>query len=128
MGTGTQQEGYVLLVEDHAPTREALTEVLEEAGMTVVSTANGCEALVYLRAHPRPRVIVLDLRMPVMNGWAFRAEQLQDAALRSIPVIVLSAEEVPALDALQPQGFLRKPVEIPLLLALLATYCPDSPP
>jgi CheY-like chemotaxis protein len=81
----------LLLVEDEAPIRAALGEALQEEGFEVVAAANGREALDFLRNSPRPSAILLDLLMPVMDGWDFRHEQLNDPLLRDIPVLVVSA-------------------------------------
>ena len=81
----------VLVVEDAFDLRDALVPILEYEGHRVVSAANGREALDWLHAMPPPSLILLDLMMPVMNGEEFRAEQLRDPALASIPVVILSA-------------------------------------
>jgi CheY-like chemotaxis protein len=72
-----------------------------------------------------PSVILLDLMMPVMDGWQFRTEQLRDPALAAIPVILISAdgtvrEKAAALSA---AAFLRKPIDVEQLLALVRQYC-----
>jgi len=81
----------VLLVEDDAAIASSLSEALQEDGMEVAAAQNGREALQVLRAGLRPSVIVLDLMMPVMDGWDFRNEQLRDPALKDIPVVVITA-------------------------------------
>ena len=81
----------VLLVEDDLPIRDSLGEALAEEGFDVSTAGNGAEALERLRSGRRPSVIVLDLMMPVMDGWDFRQEQLGDPALRDIPVVIVSA-------------------------------------
>ena len=86
----------VLVVDDDAPLMEGLLELLEEEGCTVVSAPNGREALDRLREGLRPDVILLDLVMPVMNGWEFRREQLANDNLKSIPVVVLTAAGFPS--------------------------------
>jgi DNA-binding response OmpR family regulator len=86
--------GEVLLVEDDAAIRDALRELLEAEGYVVQGAANGREALARLRGGGhRPRLILLDLMMPVMDGWEFRQAQRGDPALACIPVVVLSAED-----------------------------------
>src|SRR5919206_1695644 len=83
--------GEVLVVEDDFAIRETLRELLEDEGYRVAWAANGKEALA--RLHERaPRVILLDLMMPVMDGWEFRVAQQRDPALASIPVVVISAD------------------------------------
>jgi CheY-like chemotaxis protein len=115
----------ILIVEDEAPIRSVITEILEDEGYHVASVTNGMEALTYLREHAdRPHLILLDLGMPVMTGWEFREEQQRDPALARIPVIVMSA--LPDLDrraaALEVADCLDKPVDIDKLLAIVAAY------
>ncbi len=80
------------MVEDDKDIRDSVVEVLADEGYPVSGVANGQEALRYLRTQARPSVILLDLMMPVMDGWQFRNEQLKDAALAAIPVIILTAD------------------------------------
>lgn len=116
----------VLVIEDDIDILRAITQVLEDEGYTVRGAANGRAALDLLRAPGArpPRVILLDLMMPVMDGWAFRSEQLRDPALAGIPVIVLtadgSAEEKGS--TMGSAGALRKPVELETLLAAVEPY------
>jgi CheY-like chemotaxis protein len=105
----------VLVVDDDQPLREAVVEALEEEGLAVSCCAHGLAALSALRAGLRPDVILLDLMMPVMDGWAFREEQLRDPALASIPVVVLTATHVLGrpIDA---RAIVRKPFSVAELL------------
>jgi len=82
---------HVLLVEDDAALRSSLAEVLEAEGFDVATAPNGRAALEVLRTGPPPSAIVLDLMMPVMDGWDFRHAQLADPALKDIPVVVVTA-------------------------------------
>ena len=84
--------GYILIVEDDDDIREALTQILELEGYAVREAANGREALDISRAEPTPSLILLDLMMPVMDGWQFRAEQVKDPVLSKVPVVVISAD------------------------------------
>jgi CheY-like chemotaxis protein len=112
----------ILIVDDDADIREALTELLTAEGYQVVAVANGQSALDQLQAGPRPTVIILDLMMPVMNGWDFRLQQQQDPALSAIPVIILTATDL-ITDTVRAQfgdaRFLTKPVDLDALLALV---------
>src|SRR5215831_14277797 len=82
----------VLLVDDDASSVEALSELLKLAGHDVVCADNGREALDRLHEKGRYCVILLDLMMPVMNGYEFREEQLKDPSIAKIPVIVVTAD------------------------------------
>jgi CheY-like chemotaxis protein len=107
----------VLIVEDDADIRETLGELLEEAGYETDEAANGREALDAAR-RARPDLIVLDLMMPVMDGWQFRTAQKSDPALAEIPVIVISASGPPgSIDA---DTYLQKPFPLDRLVAEVA--------
>ena len=81
----------ILIVDDDAGSRDALTNVLQDEGFTVAAVGSGNAALDYLRSAPPPHLIVLDLVMPGMEGWDFRHEQKRDPAFAGIPVIAVSA-------------------------------------
>ena len=83
----------ILIVDDDPDIRDSLKEVLEDEGYEVNGVANGREALDYLRKSPRPCVILLDLMMPVMDGWQFRKEQKQ---IRRSPTSRSSSSPRPA--------------------------------
>jgi len=112
----------ILLVEDDYDLREAMLDTLETGGYHTVAVPNGLEALEWLKetAHP-PLLILLDLMMPVMDGWTFREEQLKVPALAGIPVAVLSARADDHLDETVVR--LRKPIRAKELLAFVAKYC-----
>jgi CheY-like chemotaxis protein len=77
----------VLIVDDDADLRRALARILRQHGYVPTTAANGQEALDYLRRGERPALIVLDLAMPVLDGWAFLNERNRDDDFRSIPVV-----------------------------------------
>ena len=100
-------------MEDDPDWREALAAILEDASYQVLCAANGAEALRLLEQHAgRCDVILLDLMMPVMNGWDFRSNQLRNPLLADIPVLLMSAGAhlAAAHDDLQAAGYLNKPV------------------
>jgi len=114
----------ILLVEDDFDVRDALVEILESEGRQVVGAGNGREALDQMRMGPSPCVILLDLMMPVMDGWQFRTEQLKDPTLAIIPVVLMSADARVDQEAatLGAATYLRKPLEIDNLLEVVARY------
>src|SRR5687767_11546587 len=83
----------VMVVEDDEGIREALCDLLDTEGFAVTAAVHGADALSKLRdaTLSRPDVILLDLMMPVMDGWSFRAEQRNDPSISQIPVIVITA-------------------------------------
>jgi len=95
--------------------------ILTAEGFVVVVAANGQEALGQLRAAPHPDLILLDLMMPIMDGWQFRREQAQDPSLSAIPVVVLSADGNVQQKAvsLHVAGYLQKPVDVESLLDII---------
>jgi signal transduction histidine kinase len=109
----------VLVVEDDRDIRETLSGLLAEEGYSVDACANGLEALTHLRAGRLADVILLDLMMPVMDGWQFRVLQKRDPALASIPVLALSADGTPKAEAIDAAAYLTKPVSYEALLAAL---------
>jgi len=113
--------GPILVVEDDDLLREAMVVELESHGFPVRTATNGEEALFALQRSPRPSLIMLDLMMPVMDGWKFRAHQLEDPDLASIPVIVLSARGDADRQgrALGVAGALSKPVDLDRLHEVL---------
>ena len=117
----------ILIVDDDPAIRTMLVDLLEDEGHVVSSAANGQEALTYLqRAANRPQLILLDLMMPLMDGWQFRTLQRQDPELAPIPVIVLSAGEnlKRAAATLAADAYFAKPVDFDALLRTVALFCP----
>jgi CheY-like chemotaxis protein len=115
----------VMIVEDDDEIRELLAEMLADGGYEVSTARNGEEALALLRSSPRPGVILLDLMMPVMDGWQMRAEMLADPALADIPVVVVSGAADLGGDghALKASRVLTKPVKWPVLLESVRAHC-----
>jgi CheY-like chemotaxis protein len=109
----------ILIVDDDADIRFVISELLSDEGYTVAQAANGREALIYLQtAHPLPCVILLDLMMPIMNGFQFREEQLKKPELARVPVLIVTADAnaMAKAEALQAAGFIQKPLKIQPLL------------
>ena len=118
--------GFVLVVEDDEELREVLQLVLADEGYTSRAAWNGQVALEMLQADPLPDLIVLDLMMPVMNGWAFRERQLGDARVASVPVIVMTATTGTDESAISATDWVRKPVHLDDFLRRVRKYAaPD---
>jgi len=83
----------VLVVEDDEVIREVVADVLDDRGFRTIAASNGVEAMAQLE-HERPDVLVLDLLMPVMHGWAFMEKYAQKTNGDPIPIVVLSVNPV----------------------------------
>ena len=116
----------VLLVDDDFAILDGLSDFLEGEGYHVLSASNGIDALNQLRSGLRVDAILLDVMMPIMDGWDFRAEQLAHPSLRDIPVVVISACGF-SRDTLRHQfkarEVLSKPLELDRLLEALRNAC-----
>jgi len=112
----------VLIVEDDAGARAALGDLFSYEGFPVATCANGREALEFLHRRPLPSLIILDLQMPVMNGWQFCREKMRDAALAPVPVVAITAFQSPR--DLDVEAVVQKPVDIDRLMDLVRCYCP----
>lgn len=114
--------GPVLVVEDDAGIRESVCQILEDEGFPTVGAANGKEALATLRKlEPLPRLILLDLMMPIMNGWEFYELISRDKTVSRIPVVVMSAQETDAYAG--SLRLLRKPLALDQLLSTVNEIC-----
>src|SRR4051812_25752317 len=113
-------EQPILIVEDDEPVRDAIREVLEDEGYKTAGAANGEEALRWLEQTPRPCLILLDLMMPVMNGWETLYALRSSADLAGIPVVVISALS----GARAPDGvpLVSKPIQVQTLLRVIEEY------
>ncbi len=108
----------VMVIDDELDVRDGIAELLQQHGFSVSTAANGAEALELLRSGLRPRLILLDLMMPVMNGETFWNICHDDPLLSSIPVLILSADTTSAVKLMRTgaSGFLKKPVRLEKLL------------
>ena len=121
----------ILVVEDDEAIRGLVSEVLRDDGYDVGEAANGVEALQYVGGH-KPDLIVLDLMMPVMDGWTFVEECRREKGCREVPIVVTSAShDLPrTADKLRAYGVrtcLAKPFDVDGLLALVERYAPSMP-
>lgn len=115
----------ILLVEDDQDIRANLAELLTMSGFEVMTASDGFHALRLLESEVAlPNLILLDLMMPVMDGFEFRRRQLRVSRLANIPVVVMTAdanieakkEQIPA------QAYLRKPVPVRVLINTIAQF------
>ena len=108
----------VMVVDDDDDWRDLVVQFLSDQGFDAVGFSDGRAALAELRGgSATPTVILLDLEMPAMTGWEFRREQLRDARLARIPVVVASAADRSSIDA---DAYLAKPYESAELCRVLA--------
>ncbi|WP_409479676.1 response regulator [Pseudobdellovibrio sp. HCB154] len=107
----------IMVVEDESDIRSSLKEILELEGYDVLTAENGLEALNVLKASAKPNLILLDMKMPVMNGWEF-ADQFRKTYNNSTPIVVVTAaadSEQRAKD-IHATGWVSKPFELGVLL------------
>lgn len=99
-------------------------ELLESEGYAVSSAINGLEGLKYLQANQKPDLILIDLMMPVMDGYSFRTEQLKNMDWAKIPTVVMSAEAnaKEKMKSFNITAFLSKPVELDMILKTVARF------
>jgi two-component system chemotaxis response regulator CheY len=121
----------ILVVEDDEAIRGLVSEVLRDDGYDVGEAANGLEALQYVDNH-RPDLIVLDLMMPVMDGWTFVERCRQHPCCSDVPIVVTSASHDLPKTAERLRSFgvrtcLAKPFDVDGLLALVERYAPSEP-
>ena len=120
---GPEDMAKILVVEDNDDVREMMAVTLQLEGHKVVTAVNGRDALEKLRTGEKPCLILLDLMMPVMNGWELRSALQQDPALRSVPVVVVSAATGEIVKRTPADAFLSKPVDMDRLLDVVCDLC-----
>ena len=102
-----------------------MAQLLMLEGFRAEAVANGRDALAYLQKGDSPDLILLDLMMPVMDGWEFRRRQRADPAFAHVPVVVLSALDQARAADLGGPAFLKKPLDFDRLLELVRHHCPE---
>lgn len=119
----------ILVVDDDPDILDAMVFVLEQAGYRVATAADGAEALARLRGGAAPCLVLLDLMMPVLDGWQLLGELAREPALAAIPVVVLTGAGAAARSAtsLGARSILEKPVSLDALLATVERYCGSAP-
>jgi two-component system chemotaxis response regulator CheY len=122
--TPDQPSPCVLVVDDDPDILATVEQILEIEGYAVLSARNGAEALSVLESH-RPDVIILDLMMPVMDGWEFR-RRLNGHPASDTPIIVVSADRDIARKAatIQADGYIAKPFDLDDLLREVHRFAP----
>jgi two-component system cell cycle response regulator DivK len=120
----------ILLVEDNEMNRDMLSRRLERKGHAVILAFDGAEGLLKARSEP-PDVILMDMSLPVMDGWEATRRLKADEATRRIPVIALTAhamasDEQKAREA-GADDFDTKPIELPRLLEKIETLLQQPP-
>lgn len=112
----------ILVIEDNRDIQESIKSALEFEGYTVFTADNGKIAIHLLDKIPRPCMILLDLMMPIMNGWEFVEEINKDQTCKGIPVIVVSAFG-DKQDTPNTEGFIKKPIDLDALLETVSSHC-----
>lgn len=112
----------ILVIEDDKEIQESLKMALELDGYNVFTADNGKEGIEKLRKMPTPCIILLDLMMPVMNGWEFMEVIGKDLMLSTIPVVIVSAvgdkKGIP-----KTEGYIKKPIDLDALLNTVSKHC-----
>ena len=115
----------VLLVEDNDINRDMLTRRLTRAGLTVLTAADGVSALNMMREH-QPGVVLMDMTLPILDGWEATQQAKADSAISEIPIIALTAHAMAAdkLRAIQAgcSEYETKPIDFPALLAKIYQF------
>ena len=118
---------HILIVDDDPAIRDVVSDILEMSDYCVETACNGAEALDRIR-DDRPAAVLLDLMMPVMDGWEFLREYKDEAPAAPVPVVIMSAAQdaSQAVDKLGAQAFLAKPFEIETILAIVGRVATDA--
>jgi CheY-like chemotaxis protein len=113
-----------LVVDNDPDMRDALVATLEQMGVEPLVAINGADALDLLEHGERPRFILLDMMMPVVDGWTFRERQLRDPALASIPVVAMtSRSDIADIERRLGMAVLQKPLRYEQIQALVEQFC-----
>jgi CheY-like chemotaxis protein len=122
----TKKTARVFIVDDDETLLDALSGLLESEGYDVATATNGKEALERLSSAPPPGVILLDLKMPVMDGWQFLAARASESVVTHVPIVLLSGLAfIPNAPGVA--DFLTKPIDSSRLLACVRRFCGEPP-
>jgi CheY-like chemotaxis protein len=119
---------HILVVDDEAAIRDVVADILEMSDYAVKTATNGAEALDHIRVE-QPAAVLLDLMMPVMDGWEFLRRCRGCAPCASVPVVIMSAAHDAALAAstLGAQGYLAKPFDMDKVVEMVQRLTPGPP-
>ena len=117
----SSEKSVILVVDDDVDCRELLADLLSNEGYAVACAENGLQALDYLKGST-PALIILDLMMPKMSGWEFRARQKVDPRLESLPVVVTTASGL--VEDIDADAVIHKPIDFGLLMSVVKQNCP----
>jgi CheY-like chemotaxis protein len=120
--------GSVLVVDDDTDLREGLCDILVEEGYSVIGATDGADALAHLNEFALPDVVLLDLRMPRMDGYEFLERRQGDPLLKDVPVIVISSTSEPERLHFSGVATLNKPVNLTTLLGMLKSEIVETRP
>lgn len=113
----------VAIIEDDGEFRNMLRELLEEERYRVVAVSNGAEALEALRGDELPNVILLDVSMPVMDGFDFLRVRNDDPRLSAVPVVLVTNAKPHERPTIGVNDVVRKPIDIDEILFAIKRYC-----
>jgi CheY-like chemotaxis protein len=119
----TASRCLVAIIEDDSEFRNMLRELLEEEQYKVVALANGAEALAALRGETLPNVILLDVSMPVMDGFDFLRYRNEDPRLAAVPVVLVTNAKPHERPTIGVNDVVRKPIDIDEILFAIKRYC-----
>jgi CheY-like chemotaxis protein len=114
---------HILVVEDDPGVRAALADALTLEGFEVMCVENGEVAFRHLKQGARPCVILLDLMMPVMDGWTFQRTLLADPRLADIPIVIMTAVGVTRAASLPVGSVLHKPLRMDTVVEVVQGHC-----
>jgi CheY-like chemotaxis protein len=118
----------ILVVDDDQSQRDMVAELLRSEGFAAMTAPNGADALTRLRSGLAAKVILLDLRMPVMDGWAFLRAQRSDPALAHIPVVVTTGEACRLSFDGEADAVFAKPIDAAGLMACVRNLSASGRP
>lgn len=114
----------ILIIDDDPDVTESLVFLLNAEGYSCATSSNGLAAIEYLEKNPLPKLILLDLMMPIMDGYQFHMVQQQDVELAQIPTILLTAGTIDRrIEDMKIANFFPKPVPVEELMLAINQYC-----